>query len=559
LYHRVAMSTAGTASRPATDKATSDSTQLVPGRAMQSGGTWLSSTGRLPPKLLEDAAKRLSWVAVIMAILVVLVQVLQQLAQPELAPVFRDPINRLVTLIAVLAAVALFAFKRYDVVPASTLVGLGMVFEVLVAFSISMVETSVPFDVNRPRLGLSSLGPWIVFVGVMVPNRPVWTLVTALAAATTWPASYAINAHRLSFDPMPMSRLLVWPTINYLMAILAFVVGRRFYGTTIAAERAQELGSYRLVAQIGFGGMGEVWKATHQMLARTAAIKLVRPEMMAGSARDEELFRKRFRREANAIAALQSPHTVYLYDFGVSREGHFYYVMELLDGISLQTLVTTFGPQPASRVIFLLKQVCKSLQEAHQQGIIHRDLKPSNVMLCKVATSYDFIKVVDFGLAKPIVNSEASVLTMEGVATGTPGYMAPEVAMGELSLDARADVYALGCVAYFLLTGTLVFPDPNPMSMALKHVQSVPDPPSQRTELPIPAALEALIMRCLAKRPADRPADAREVAEVLAAHSGEDWSETDAAEWWDRNLPSTSSLRSFAREVTHTPPVIQKL
>jgi eukaryotic-like serine/threonine-protein kinase len=551
------MSTAGAASRPATDKAASDTTRLSPGRAMPSGGTWLSSAGRLSPKLLEDAAKRLSWMAVIMAILVVLVQVLQQLAQPELASVFRDPINRLVTLIAVLASVALFAFKRYNVVPASTLVGLGMVFEVIVAFSISMVETSVPFDARLPRLGLSSLGPWIVFVGVMVPNRPVWTLVTALAAATTWPVSYAINADRLNFAPIPVSRLLVWPTINYLMAVLAFVIGRRFYGTTIAAERAQELGSYRLVAQIGFGGMGEVWKATHQMLARTAAIKLVRPEM-AGSARDVELFRKRFRREANAIAALQSPHTVYLYDFGVSREGHFYYVMELLDGISLQTLVTTFGPQPASRVVFLLKQVCKSLQEAHQQGIIHRDLKPSNVMLCRVATSYDFIKVVDFGLAKPIANSETSLLTMEGVATGTPGYMAPEVAMGELSVDARADVYALGCVAYFLLTGTLVFPDPNPMSMALKHVQSVPDPPSQRTELPIPGELEALIMRCLAKKRADRPADAREIAEVLAAYGGETWSENDAAEWWDRNLPPTSSLRSFAREVTHTPPVIQK-
>ena len=160
---------------------------------------------------------------------------------------------------------------------------------------------------------------------------------------------------------------------------------------------------------------------------------------------------ERFRREANVIASLQSPHTIYLYDFGLSGDGQFYYVMELLDGISLQTLVTTFGPQPAARVRSILIQICASLEEAHERGVIHRDLKPSNVMICQLALNHDFVKVLDFGLAKCAACEDlGAALTVEGTTAGTPGYIAPEVALGELNVDARADIYAIGCVAYFL-------------------------------------------------------------------------------------------------------------
>jgi serine/threonine-protein kinase len=233
--------------------------------------------------------------------------------------------------------------------------------------------------------------------------------------------------------------------------------------------------------------------------------------------------------------------------------------MELLDGISLQTLVTAFGPQPASRVVYLLRQICRSLEEAHGQGLVHRDLKPSNVMLCKVAHAHDFIKVLDFGLAKCIAPENLSLLTMEGATAGTPGYMAPEVAMGDGNVDGRADLYAVGCVAYFLLTGTTVFQDTNPMAVALKHVQAVPDPPSQRTELPIPSGLERVVLECLAKTPAGRPASARELHEMLAQSGAGAWTDRDAADWWDRHLPQTSSLRSFARPPSSTPPVVQKV
>ena len=374
----------------------------------------------------------------------------------------------------------------------------------------------------------------------------------------TWPLAYAINASRFGYADAPAGLVGVWPLFNFLMVGLTYFIGRRTYGMALAAESALDLGSYRLVAPIGHGGMGEVWKANHRMLARTAAIKLIKTGGDGSSAREADLSVRRFQREANVIANLQSPNTVYLYDFGVSVDGRFYYVMELLDGISLQALVSNFGPQPAARVIPILIQMCRSLEEAHDRGLVHRDLKPSNVMICKVALEYDFVKVLDFGLAKLADSSEVSQLTMEGTATGTPGYIAPEVAIGERNVDGRADIYALGCVAYFLLTGALVFEDPNPMSMALKHVQARPVPPSERTELPIPAALEELVLTCLAKSPDDRPATAASLAGQLAALDVSAWRGPDATLWWQRHLPPTSSLRSFAQLPLQTPPVVRK-
>ena len=522
-----------------------------------SGGGAPGQTG-LPPKLLEDASVRLSILAVFLAVVVVIVQLLQRFGQPQLAAVIDDPVNRLVTLAAVLMAMGLFALQRLRLVTPRTLLGVGMVFEIVVAISISMVETSRPFHPDVPLLGLSALGPWIAFIGALIPNRPIVTLLVALAAATTWPVAYLINSARLDFATESWRQVMVWPGINYLMAVLAYLVGRATYGTACQAQTAQELGSYRLVAPIGEGGMGEVWKASHRMLARAAAIKLVKPAA-GSSAREADVAVKRFRREANVIAGLQSPHTVYLYDFGTAQDGRFYYVMELLDGISLQTLVTTFGPQPASRVAFILRQICSSLDEAHEQGLIHRDLKPSNVMLCKVAQQHDFVKVLDFGLVKSLVRDDVSQVTVEGVTAGTPGYMAPEVALGSTEVDARADLYAVGCVGYVLLTGTLVFPDTNPMSMALKHVQATPDRPSQRTELPIPPDFERIILQCLEKKPADRPSNARELGERLATSGVSQWTDRDAITWWERHLPYSSSLRSFAQSTMRTPPVVQKV
>jgi len=294
-------------------------------------------------------------------------------------------------------------------------------------------------------------------------------------------------------------------------------------------------------------------------LARSAAIKLVRPEAIASaSARQSDAFVKRFRREAEAIASLQSPHTVYLYDFGLSEDGRLYYVMELLDGISLQTLVTNFGPQPASRVVSILSQACQSLDEAHARGLVHRDLKPSNLMICRVARTYDFVKVLDFGLAKSVGGQHDTQLTIAGTTTGTPGYMAPEVVMGDQAIDGRADLYALGCVAYLLLTGHQVFEDANATNLALQHVQAAPDPPSSRTELVIPPALERIILRCLAKRPAERPASAAVLLAALASIDIDAWDSETAAQWWEVHLPLSSSLRKAAQGVASDPKAVRK-
>jgi serine/threonine-protein kinase len=373
------------------------------------------------------------------------------------------------------------------------------------------------------------------------PASPNTRLMYA-AAAVLGVAIVSLETTRVTSAAQPWLAVTV-PVLWILLIAALLYVASRPQAPTIDPEHASDLGSYHLISPIGSGGMGEVWKARHHLIARDAAIKLVRPASPGAFARQAEHYVERFRREANAIARLQSPHTIYLYDFGASRDGQFYYVMELLDGISLQTLVQSFGPQPPERVRAILLQICESLDEAHQHGLIHRDLKPSNVMICKLALTHDFVKVLDFGLAKCAVCDDDG-LTQTGATTGTPGYIAPEVALGEAGVDGRADIYALGCLAYFLLTGTLVFPDTNPMSMALKHVQTPPEPPSVRTELPVPSDLEAIVMQCLEKDPSARFASVRELAGALRRCDLLEWSEARAAEWWGRHLPDGSTLRA---------------
>jgi serine/threonine-protein kinase len=494
----------------------------------------------VPLQLLDEGARRLAILAAVLAATFIALQLFQRVAQPQLVPILDDPINRLTALSAILMAAGLVALHRYHVVTSRMLLAIGMAFEIVVAFSIAMVETSRPFDADAPLLGMSAIGAWILLVGAVIPSRPVVRISLAVAAATTWPIAYWINSIRFDFVTESWRQTSVWPAMNYLIAILTYLLARATYGAAREAPTERTLGSYQLLRPIGEGGMGEVWRASHKMLARPAAVKLVKFD--AGR---EELFERRFHREANAIAGLQSPHTVYLYDFGTTPEGRLYYVMELLDGISLQTLVNTFGAQPASRVVAILMQICRSLEEAHEKKILHRDLKPSNVMVCQVAQTYDFVKVLDFGLAKSLDASEGMHLTVEGVTLGTPEYMAPEVARAG-PVDARADLYALGCIAYILLTGTLVFTDSNPVAVALKHMRTPPEPPSRRTSQYIPDDLERVVLKCLEKDPNARPATAREVERMLAACSVPPWTEDDAAAWWQRHLPPTSALRSFS-------------
>jgi serine/threonine-protein kinase len=303
---------------------------------------------------------------------------------------------------------------------------------------------------------------------------------------------------------------------------------------------ARAMGSYRLTEQVGSGAMGEIWRGRHNLLAREAAIKIVRPEMLNVPVDQAEQLLHRFNQEAQATASLESPHTVKLFDYGINEEGVFYYVMELLDGIDLETLVSKYGPVPCERVIFLLRQVCHSLAEAHSRDLIHRDIKPANIFTCRKGLDLDFVKVLDFGLVKSreLDDQEMILKTANQTILGTPAFMAPEMAQGTSGANARADIYAVGCVAYWLLTEKLVFEAETPMDTILKHASEEPVPPSKRTEEEIPAALERIIMACLEKDPGRRPQSADELYRQLeAVECAEAWSRERAKRWWEVHRP----------------------
>src|SRR5262249_34210063 len=301
-------------------------------------------------------------------------------------------------------------------------------------------------------------------------------------------------------------------------------------------------------AKRGGGGMAEAGRGPPRMPLRPAAVKLIRPQGLgSATGRDHDVLLRRFEREARATAGLRSPHTVQLYDFGVTDDGTLYYVMELLEGMTLETLVDRFGPVPAERAIHFLVQVCASLDDAHQNGLVHRDIKPANVVVSRVGGDWDFVKVLDFGLVKLDSARQDARLTAEGASSGTPAYMAPEVVLGEPATDRAVDIYCLGCVAYWLVTGKLVFEGPGAMKVMMAHAHTPPPPPSSRVEAPLPAELEAVVLECLAKDPARRPSSAAALgARLEAVPVAEPWTRERAERWWSVHAPDVSVRRPVA-------------
>jgi serine/threonine protein kinase len=301
----------------------------------------------------------------------------------------------------------------------------------------------------------------------------------------------------------------------------------------------RSFGNYELIELLGQGGMGQVWRARHAMLRREAAVKLIRPSVIgsAGAGADPETLHRRLEREARATSALSSPHTVDLFDYGMAEDGTFYYAMELLDGVDLQTLVERTGPLPPRRAVHLLVQVCESLAEAHHRGLVHRDVKPANVFCCRVGLRVDFAKVLDFGLVR-LVDDDDTQLTAEGVTAGSPAYMPPEVIRG-LEADHRADVYAFGGLACWLLTGELLFPGRSSLQMVLGHIEQQPRSMAERVD-GVPPELDRLVLSCLEKAPDDRPGDLRRLGRELAASVDSPWTEDESEAWWQANSPDRS-------------------
>jgi serine/threonine-protein kinase len=392
---------------------------------------------------------------------------------------------------------------------------------------------------------LLALTVTVMIRAILVPSRPRRTLVlSALAFLPT--VVVCIARHRPTtllpgFTPDYQKQYMSLNTVlwSVLGTTLATIISRVTYGLRRQVAEANELGQYVLEEKIGGGGMGEVWRARHRLLIRPAAIKLIRPQMSG----DPELLLRRFEREARATAALKSPHTVELYDFGATEDGRLYYVMELLDGLDLDTLVKQYGPVPAERAVHILRQVCSSLQDAHVNGLVHRDIKPANVVVSRAGVTFDFAKVLDFGLVKldtaRRAEGDAVKLSTDGSTSGTPAFMAPEVVLGEADTDHRVDLYALGCVGYWLLTGKLLFGGGSVVEVMFHHAHTRPRRPSTRSELPIPARLEDLVMECLEKDPSRRPASAEAVSTRLAGVSLESaWTVERAERWWANHRPA---------------------
>ncbi len=371
----------------------------------------------------------------------------------------------------------------------------------------------------------------------------VWDPALHDPPAATWPKG---RPGDMAYAATIMTS--VWWAIAVAMAA-AF--SQTIYGLRKAVNDIQRLGQYTLEKKLGEGGMGVVYRASHAMLRRPTAIKLLLPE------RAEKDALTRFEREVRRTAMLTHPNTVTVYDYGRTTDGVFYYAMELLEGASLDEVVDVDGPQPEERVIHLLEQAAGSLAEAHDAGLIHRDVKPGNIMVVDRGGISDLVKVLDFGLVKDVgagardgaVSSPA--LTNANAITGTPLYIAPEAVTAPETVDARTDLYALGAVGYWLLTGTHVFGGKSIMEVCAHHLHTVPEAPSARLGAPVSADLEALLLSCLAKQPADRPASAHVLRERLraCAASGR-WTQARAAKWWAAHR---GELRSAGAETTSTP------
>jgi eukaryotic-like serine/threonine-protein kinase len=509
-----------------------------------------STTGRakttLPADLLNQGATRLQALGLLYAFTFFMADFFAQLLFDRQV-LFERPINWVPGMISITTALSVVVVLRTARIHSRVVMAISLVFEIVGSYGIAAAEFLQPsgLDLRPPWIGLSWVAVWTLSFNVVFPAPPRYAVVAALAAVSSVPAMVGVSLSVFPQATPAQDGLKIFVAFGFpyiLVVILAYVNARIVYSLGTEVGRARELGSYRLVDRLGEGGMGEVWKASHRLLARPAAIKLIRASP-SGISDDAQ---RRFEREAQVIARLRSPHTVTLFDFGVADDGAFYYVMELLEGLDADALVRRFGPMPAERVVHVLRQMCHSMSEAHSYGLVHRDIKPANVFLCRYGEDYDFVKVLDFGIAKASHDTRdtETALTVANMIQGTPAFIAPEQALGGVDVDARADIYSAGCVGYWLLTGELVFTADTPMKLLLAHAHAPPEAPSARTELPIPPDLDALVLSCLAKDRECRPKSPRDLLERLeTVVLGQAWTTARAREWWATHLPLSAASR----------------
>jgi hypothetical protein len=518
---------------------------MLPGSPTSAGG-FLSAGSPLPSDILERGRERVRVAALVFVATWIFVIIMNEgvarlVGGSTIAQTVWAPRQSLLTLLGLIVSLGIaWLIPKLKGRPELALdIGLG--YEIFNSLIVSFISEYYP---RHDAQAISWVCVTIIIWPALAPSSPRKTFVAAIACATTVPiALWVSHANHPDYNPS----LFVWLWLilpAYVCSFLAIIPATVIRGLGKQVHKARSLGSYELEDRLGKGGMGEVYRARHRLLARPAAVKLISPEALVASRPEaNRVIVERFRREAEAAATLRSPHTIELYDYGVAEDGTFYYVMELLDGVDFHDLVTKYGPLEPERALNFIIQACDSLGEAHRKGMVHRDVKPSNILACRMGLKVDYVKVLDFGLVKNDPKHEDQMhITSAGTVSGTPAFIAPESIAGIASVGPPADVYALGCVAYWLLTGQYVFQASNPTMMMMQHLQATPVPPSVRSSRAVPADLEQLIMRCLAKEPELRPRDAAELAQLLGGcQVRPPWTDSRAEEWWAANHAEAAS------------------
>jgi eukaryotic-like serine/threonine-protein kinase len=435
--------------------------------------------------------------------------------------------------------------------------------------AVALMPYRIPYPVRPDYIALLALSYVVMTRAIYIPSTARRTALLAIALAPILlvnlylahlhghdPAHYTAAAD-LTVRDTPRAWAIRWTVIDGVWwaaaTLVSTMTSRVFYGLRKEVSDARRLGQYTLHEVLGQGGMGIVYRASHALLRRPTAIKLLPSDNLG----EESV--ARFEREVQLTARLSHPNTIRIFDYGRTSEGVFYYAMEYLDGVSLDRAVKLTGAMPAARVISILEQVAGALSEAHGVGLIHRDIKPANIILTEQGGVPDVAKILDFGLVKDVGGATEDGATLEALSqadsiAGTPQYMSPEAITTPDKLDARTDIYALGAVGYFLVSGVEVFKGRTTLEVCSHHLHTEPLPPGQRVDRtsthPVPADLEALILRCLAKTPSARPPSARQLrAELAALADAGRWSEEDARGWWSEHRePLRRAAAGAARE-----------
>jgi serine/threonine-protein kinase len=436
----------------------------------------------------------------------------------------------LITLRAIGGVLLVFGYGavRWGNLGAAALTALDVATIVLLGIIISVI------GVQHGGLGSFDFAGIILVVVArlaLVPSHWLRGILTAGACALAWPVVMIIESIVLpdlrSQWTTRAAGDFVYGALFILGALTLCTAGSHAqWRARLQVNQARRLGNYRLKMRIGAGGNGDVWIARQDALGRDVALKVLKER---GDVNEEKI--RRFEREARAAAALTHPNTIRIFEFGASDDGVLFIAMELLEGLDVDALVEVAGPLPPARAVKLIRQACASLAEAHVKGIVHRDIKPANLFVTHAGDEYDFIKLLDFGVAR-VNEGENPSLTETGILFGTPAYMSPEVCAGERA-STRSDIYSLGAVLYFMLTGTPLFPDRTFAETVMSHISKTPEPPSLRLGKELPQRLEMAVMRCLQKKREDRFRSVRELDEALAEIEGlGEWTADDARVWW---------------------------